>query len=45
MVKKVCLDSARVRAMLWRMDNFADSLIKEGNYYKKAVEELKKELK
>ena len=35
----------RASELIWRLDNFADYLINEGNHLKKGVKELKKELK
>jgi chorismate mutase len=39
------LDKERVRHVLNRLDNFADKLILDGEYYKKSVKEIKAELK
>ena len=39
------MDANRIKQLLFRMDEFGDKLIKEGEYYKKSVKEIKAELK
>ena len=39
------LDKERVKYLLHRLDNFADKLILDGEYYKKSIKEIKTELK
>lgn len=39
------MDAERIRKLLFRMDEFGDKLIKEGEYYKLSVKEIKAELK
>jgi len=34
-----------MKHLLFRLDDFGDKLIKEGEYYKKTVKEIKAELK
>ncbi|HPM85898.1 MAG: hypothetical protein PHY04_01765 [Candidatus ainarchaeum sp.] len=39
------MNIVRVKKLLFRLDEFGDKLIKEGEYYKKSVKEIKVELK
>ena len=39
------MDKSRLTHLLFRLDDFGDKLIKEGEYYKKTVKEIKSELK
>ena len=39
------MNKERMRHLLFRLDDFGDKLIMEGEYYKKTVKEIKKELK
>ncbi len=39
------MDAERIKKLLFRLDEFGDKLIKEGEYYKKSVKEIKSELK
>ncbi len=41
----VGMDVERIRRLLFRLDDFGDKLIKEGEYYKLSVKEIKAELK
>jgi len=44
-MKKICLPKEKVSELFLRLDTYADSMIAEGNYVKKAVKELKRMLK
>jgi len=39
------MDVDRIKRLLFRLDEFGDKLVKEGEYYKKSVKEIKAELK
>jgi hypothetical protein len=39
------MNKERVKELLYRLDNLADTLEKEAIYYKKSVREIKEELK
>lgn len=39
------MDAVRIKQLLFRVDEFGDKLIKEGEYYKLSVKEIKAELK
>ncbi|MFA5931571.1 MAG: hypothetical protein WC821_04650 [archaeon] len=39
------MEMDRIKHLLFRLDDFGDKLINEGEYYKKTVKELKAELK
>ncbi|MFA5126340.1 MAG: hypothetical protein WC462_05060 [archaeon] len=39
------MNKDRMKHLLFRLDDFGNKLIKEGEYYKKTVKEIKSELK
>ena len=39
------INKKRIKHLMWRLDVFADNLVREGIYYKKELGEIKKELK
>ncbi len=39
------MDKERVIQLLFRLENFADNLEREANYYRKTAKEIKQELK
>jgi len=44
-VKKICLPKEKVSELFLRLDTYADDMISEGKYVKKAIKELKRMLK
>ena len=44
-MKKICLPKEKVSELFSRLDAYADSMVAEGKYVKKAIKELKRMLK